>query len=229
MLSENYVLLRQSRSRTFAQNGTYFIVRRFSSNPRRRQSRCRALEERKGIMLFGKFQIYMPNAGFVGVRHREYTKVCDSAFLFRASSRAAGRRSNSKDNTVNGFMCMSNTRAAGVGHSRKAELIKQRYFHSMPYAGKAGVRHRKEIALNRLNVGWLWLRFLPFYTQRPRSGRWGSLSKKGLRNFTHALLTGARLSKSFFTEVFEDFQGTFWKKFPEWGLAQSPNRTFLTV
>ena len=101
-------------------------------------------KERKGIMLFGKFQIYMPNAGFVGVRHREYTKVCDSAFLFRASSRAAGRRSNSKDNTVNGFMCMSNTRAAGVGHSRKAELIKQRYFHSTPYAGKAGVGHKRE-------------------------------------------------------------------------------------
>ena len=156
MLSENYVLLRQSRSRTFAQNGTYFIVRRFSSNPRRRQSRCRALEERKGIMLFGKFQIYMPNAGFVGVRHRQYTNVCDSAFLFRGSSRGAGRRSNSKDNTVNGFMCMSNTRAAGVGHSRKAELIKQRYFHSMPYAGFAGVRHRKEIALNWVEY-WLAL------------------------------------------------------------------------
>ena len=156
MLSENYVLLRQSRSRTFAQNGTYFIVRRFSSNPRRRQSRCRALEERKGIMLFGKFQIYMPDAGFVGVRHREYTKVCDSAFLFRASSRCAGRCSNSKDDTVNGFMCMSNTRVAGVGHSRKAELIKQRYFHSMPYAGKAGVRHRKEIALNWVEY-WLAL------------------------------------------------------------------------
>ena len=27
-------------------------------------------KERKGIMLFGKFQIYMPDAGFVGVRHR---------------------------------------------------------------------------------------------------------------------------------------------------------------
>ena len=113
----------------------------------------------------------MPDAGFVGVRHREYTKVCDSAFLFRASARCAGRCSNSKDDTVNGFMCMSHTRVAGVGHSRKAELIKQRYFHSMPYAGFAGVRHRKEIALNRLNVGWFWLRFLLFYALRPHSGR----------------------------------------------------------
>ena len=178
MLSENYVLLRQSRSRTFAQNGTYFIVRRFSSNPRRRQSRCRALEERKGIMLFGKFQIYMPNAGFVGVRHREYTKVCDSAFLFRASPRAGGRRSNSKDNTVNGFMCMSHTRVAGVGHSRKAELIKQRYFHSMPYAGFAGVRHRKEIALNWVEY-WLALAAL-FILLCPTSAKptWGIIGEK---------------------------------------------------
>ena len=178
MLSENYDLLRQSRSRTFAQNGTYFVVRRFSSNPRRRQSRCRALEERKGIMLFGKFQIYMPDAGFVGVRHREYTKVCDSAFLFRASSRAAGRRSNSKDNTVNGFMCMSHTRVAGVGHSRKAELIKQRYFHSMPYAGFAGVRHRKEIALNWVEY-WLALAAL-FILLCPTSAKptWGIIGEK---------------------------------------------------
>ena len=140
----------------------------------------------------------MPNAGFVGVRHREYTKVCDSAFLFRASSRCAGRCSNSKDDTVNGFMCMSNTRVAGVGHSRKAELIKQRYFHSMPYAGFAGVEHTKGMALNWVEC-WLVLVALltllcptpakpawgigeerrtikqaPFYAnpQRPRSGRW---------------------------------------------------------
>lgn len=119
----------------------------------------------------------MPNAGFVGVRHREYTKVCDSAFLFRASSRAAGRRSNSKDNTVNGFMCMSHTRVAGVGHSRKAELIKQRYFHSMPYAGFAGVRHRKEIALNWVEY-WLALAAL-FILLCPTSAKptWGI--KKG--------------------------------------------------
>ena len=135
-------------------------------------------KERKGIMLFGKFQIYMPNAGFVGVRHREYTKVCDSAFLFRASSRCAGRRSNSKDNTVNGFMCMSHTRVAGVGHSRKAELIKQRYFHSMPYAGFAGVRHRKEIALNWVEY-WLALAAL-FILLCPTSAKptWGIIGEK---------------------------------------------------
>ena len=79
-------------------------------------------------MLFGKFQIYIPNAGFVGVRYREYTKVCDSAvcnsvFLFRASSRCAGRRSNSKDDTKNGFMCMPHARIAGVGDSCKTELV----------------------------------------------------------------------------------------------------------
>ena len=65
----------------------------------------------------------MPDAGFVGVRHREYTKVCDSAFLFRASSRCAGRRSNSKDDTKNGFMCMPHARIAGVGDSCKTELV----------------------------------------------------------------------------------------------------------
>ena len=130
-------------------------------------------KERKGIMLFGKFQIYMPNAGFVGVRHREYTKVCDSAFLFRASSRAAGRRSNSKDNTVNGFMCMSNTRAAGVGHSRKAELIKQRYFHSMPYAGFAGVEHTKGMALNWVECWLVLVALLTLLCPTPAKPAWG--------------------------------------------------------
>ena len=137
-------------------------------------------KERKGIMLFGKFQIYMPDAGFVGVRHREYTKVCDSAFLFRASSRAAGRRSNSKDNTVNGFMCMSHTRVAGVGHSRKAELIKQRYFHSMPYAGFAGVEHTKGMALNWVECWLVLAALLTLESPTPAVRASGICSKRNL-------------------------------------------------
>ena len=115
----------------------------------------------------------MPNAGFVGVRHREYTKVCDSAFLFRASSRCAGRCSNSKDDTVNGFMCMSNTRVAGVGHSRKAELIKQRYFHSMPYAGFAGVEHTKGMALNWVECWLVLVALLTLLCPTPAKPAWG--------------------------------------------------------
>ena len=79
MLFKNYALLRQSRSRAFAQNGTYFIVRRFSSNVPRRQSRRGTLEEKtEGIKrraalltsLFLKLFAYfssIPNARTAGV------------------------------------------------------------------------------------------------------------------------------------------------------------------
>ena len=84
-------------------------------------------KERKGIMLFGKFQIYMPNAGFVGVRHREYTKVCDSAFLFRASSRAAGRYTGS-GGMKSGLVCMFYAGFAGVEHRKRMALHWVRYW-----------------------------------------------------------------------------------------------------